>query len=110
MRVCFLLLISILLFADLAISAEILGRVVKVDPKNKQIVVITFDKKNKRTLIVKDSMNFSRFRPGDIVRLDLEVKSSNQISVRNIKPFKPHDRTGVRRRLKMRRGFCGKRR
>ena len=103
----FLLVLWILPTVNSLKAKEILGRIVAMDPKTKEVVVRPLSREVQE-IVLRDPQIFGSYRLGDLVRVDIEI-SGHRLEVKNIKPFTFKDRTGVRKRLKMRRRYHGHR-
>jgi len=100
-------MIMLLLSVSSAQAEDVLGRVISVYPKKRQVVVAPLnDQQETFSLTFEGSPSI---RPGDLVRLKASKGPRGRLVIKGLRSFPP-DKTGVRRRLKMRRALGVKRR
>lgn len=100
MRVGFFLLIWLFFLSLPGVleAEELLGRVVSLDPRHREVKVRLLCPQAPE-VVWRDEKNFSRYRLGDLVKIEGEGKLP-RLKVKRISPLEAKDRTGVRKRLK----------
>jgi len=103
--VIFFLICGILLAAAELKAEEITGRIIAINAQTKEVVVKPFCQKAPEIILQKPHA-FESYHPGDLVKIKIDTQGRD-LKVKSIRPFSLKDRTGVRKRLKMRRRHCG---